>query len=71
MMTEPEAESDLDPDLTNRLSRDAEATRRWVYAVAIVQFDIDLGPVVECVYPEDILSDHLKYVISMTASIST
>ncbi|KMS94238.1 hypothetical protein BVRB_023420, partial [Beta vulgaris subsp. vulgaris] len=66
-MTDSDGKARLDPDLSNRLSRDAEAIRRWIYAVAVVQFDIDHGPIIECVYPEGILSDHLTYIIQMTS----
>ena len=62
------AQEEVD-DLDDRLARDAERSRRAVYAVAVVQFDNEAGPIVECVYPDGVISDHLRYVISTQVHI--
>jgi hypothetical protein len=51
-------------DFDDRLARDAESIRKWIHAIAAVKFDLELGPVLECVYPEKALSDTVEYAIT-------
>lgn len=43
------------------------AMRRWILCIAIVNFDIDTGPVVDQTYPPAVLDDALKENISFSS----
>eukprot|EP00474_Spongospora_subterranea_P001452 CRZ01910.1 hypothetical protein [Spongospora subterranea] len=57
-------DDDGENGLVEQLQHDAQEATRWIVAVSVVNFDLTVGPVIECVYPSDALSMELQNSIS-------
>lgn len=58
-----------DDELLSRLRLDAESVDPWITALIIVRFDLDAGPVVDCIYPTGAMSDTLAQTLSAMVRI--